>query len=79
MAFVKKHFGTPFINFDPIYKSDLYAAKAIKTIFLAKNHNFYGLLSWIKGYKLNRKKNIDNCHKWISLIKFDPTYKFTKT
>ena len=49
MAFVKKYYGTSFINFDPIYTSDLYTPKPIKTTFLAKNPNLYGLLSWIKG------------------------------
>ena len=33
----KKHFGTPFINFDPIYECDLYTKfvrKAIKTVYI---------------------------------------------
>ena len=79
MAFIKKHYGTSFINFDPVYKSDLYTAKAIKTLFLAKNPNLHGLISWIKGYKLHRKKDIDKCHTWISFMKFDPTSKYRKT
>ena len=79
MAFVPKHYLTSFINFDPIYKSALYTEKAIKTTFLAQNPNLYGLLSWIKGYKPHKKKNIDKCHIWISFIKFDPTSKFRKT
>lgn len=33
----------------------------------------YRLLSWIKVYKLHKRKNIDKCHTWISIIKFDPT------
>ena len=79
MAFGTKHYWASFINFDPIYKYDLYTPKAIKTIFLAQNPDLYWLLSWIKGYKPHKKKNIDKCHIWISFIKFDPTSKFRKT
>ena len=78
MAFVIKHYGTLFINFDPIYKSDLYTENALKTTFFAKKHNLYMLISWIKVYKLHKRKNIDKCHTWISIIKFDPTSNFRK-
>ena len=79
MAFVNKHYGTSIINFDPIYKSYLFTAKVIKTLFLTKRLNLHGLISWIKGYKLHNMKKIDKCHIWISFTKFDPTSNFRKT
>ena len=82
MAFVKKHYMTSFINCDPIYKLDLYTKfcwKTHKNHIFAKKHKLHGLISWIKVYKLHKKKNFDKCHIWISFIKFDPTSKFRKT
>ena len=62
-----------------VYKSYLYTKNAKKHTFFAHNLILYGVLSWIKGYKFHRKKDIDKCHIWISFIKFDPTSKFRKT
>ena len=55
------------------------AEKLIKTIFLPKKHKLHGLISWIKVYKLHKRKNLDKCHIWTSFIKFDPTSKSRKT
>ena len=79
MAFVQKHYVTSFINFDPIYKYDLYTKFDRKNHIFAEKQNYHELLSWIKVYKLHKKKNFDKCHIWISFIKFDPTSKFRKT
>ena len=79
MAYVKKHSWSLFIHFDPPYKSNLYTVNAIKTLFLAKNPQLHRLISWIKGCKLHKMKNIDRCHTWIPFLKFDPTSKFMKT
>ena len=64
------------INWIYIPNSD---EKPIKTIFLPKKYKLHGLISWIKVYKLHRKKNFDKCHIWTPFIKFDPTSKFRKT
>ena len=79
VAFVKKLYGTSIINFYPIYQSFLFTAKAIKSLFFTKRLNLHGLISWIKGYKLNNMKKIDKCHIWISFTKFDPISNFRKT
>ena len=79
MAFVQKHYVTSFINFDPIYKYDLYTKFDRKKHIFAKKQNYHGLLSWIKVYKLHKKKNLGKCHIWISFRNFDPTPKFRKT
>ena len=68
-----------FINCDPIYKLDLYTKFDRKNHIFAEKQNYHELLSWIKVYKLHKKKNFDKCHIWISFIKFDPTSKFRKT
>ena len=78
MAFVKKHYMTSFINFDPIYKLDLYTNFCWKNAQKLKKHKLHGLISWIKVYKLDKKRNFDKCHTWISFLKFEPTSKFTK-
>ena len=70
------------MTFDPIYKLDLYTKfwwKTHKNHIFAKKYKLHGLISWIKVYKLHRKKNFDKCHIWTPFIKFDPTSKFRKT
>ena len=78
MVFINILYFMKFIDFDPIYKSDLYTENALKTTFFAKKHNLYMLISWIKVYKLHKRKNIDKCHTGISIIRFDTTSNFRK-
>ena len=45
----KKHFGTPFINFDPIYECDLYTKFVRKAI----KNSLYSCMHKIKYGNLN--------------------------